>query len=318
MTLHNKNVKFKRLAFILVFCAFFCSARFSAGQDRNIEYGNDTRLATGSNTFANIPTSKKDMPKILVFIAERDESGKYLVHSDSTEISVCESVVKSNLLQDGFILVDPLAESIDNMVFDTNKDNFAVNMGKETGAEIVIMGEVAVKSDETVAGTAMRSFQADIAAKAIRTRDGVVVASTVEHALSVNADDDTGKAEAVKVASEKTAADLKHRIMAGWQEEKNPLVLVSLTIRGIKSCPDFVEFRDALKGMVEGNVYYKSIGAGLVRMDVETQRNAEFFADRLSKEKFRDFSLNAKAVTANSIEMDVVSKEKVYFDSESI
>jgi hypothetical protein len=257
--------------------------------------------------------AQKNMPRIMVLIAEQNvgqERPRY--YWDSVDLSIAETTLQSNLMRDGFTFVDRDAvqrelRTITTRGVDVNNDA-AARLGRKVDAELVIIGKAYAKAAGNVAGTSMKSLQANISARAVRTDTGMVIASATEHAASVHIDDITGGSDAIRKATEKLAENLKTQIIAKWQSEVSSAGLVSLTVRQIKSYADFMKLKDALRNEVRGvkNVYIRKMEAGTAQMDVEYQGTALALADNLAMKKFTGFSLDITAVGQNSLEMTMI------------
>lgn len=257
--------------------------------------------------------ARKGMPRLMVLIAEQNVGQLHpSYYWDSVDLSIAENVFQSNFLQDGFTFVDRAAvqgelQTITRKGSDLN-NNLAAKLGKKVDAELVVIGKAFAKAAGNVAGTSMKSLQANITARAIRTDNGMVIASAAEHAAAVHIDDITGGSEAIKKATEKLAENLKTQIIAKWQSEVSSAGLVSLTVRQIKSYADFMKLKNAMKEEVRGvkNVYIRKMEAGTAQMDVEFQGSALSLADNLAVKKFDGFSLDVTAVGQNTLEMNMV------------
>ncbi len=257
--------------------------------------------------------ARKGMPRLMVLIAEQNVGQLHpSYYWDSVDLSIAENVFQSNFLQDGFTFVDRAAvqgelKTITRRGADLN-NNLAAKLGKKVDAELVVIGKAFAKAAGNVAGTSMKSLQANITARAIRTDNGMVIASAAEHAAAVHIDDITGGSEAIKKATEKLAENLKTQIIAKWQSEVSSAGLVSLTVRQIKSYADFMKLKNAMKEEVRGvkNVYIRKMEAGTAQMDIEFQGSALSLADNLAVKKFEGFSLDVTAVGQNTLEMNMV------------
>jgi hypothetical protein len=257
--------------------------------------------------------AQKNMPRLMVLIAEQNVGqNQPSYYWESVDLSIAENTLQSNLMQDGFTFVDRDAvkgelKTITTRGADVN-DNMAARLGRQVDAELVIIGKAYAKAAGNVAGTAMRSLQANISARAVRTDTGMVIASATEHAAAVHIDDITGGSDAIRKATEKLAENLKTQIIAKWQSEVSSAGLVSLTVRQIKSYADFMKLKDALRNEVRGvkNVYIRKMEAGMAQMDVEYQGTALSLADNLAMKKFTGFSLDITAVGQNSLEMTMI------------
>lgn len=292
-----RKVSFLALIFFIV-CGLWYPFADAAGSGVEIRMVN-----TEDGSFL----TNKEMPRTMVLIAEQNVGQEY---SGYRWGAICESVVRSRFSEKGFTFVD---YSVLESKFDIEEfyefgdlsDEGAVSLGNQGGAELIIVGKALVRCAGNVAGTTMKSFQSSITAKAIRTDDGLVVASASVQEATIHMDDLTGRSEAVEKAAMQLASLLESQIIAKWQREVSSTAVVAMTVRGIKSCSDFVRFIDALKTKVRvvKNVCPRRIEAGAVRLVLDIQGNARSLADELSIQKFGDFSLDITDISQNNIEL---------------
>jgi len=254
--------------------------------------------------------ARKNMPRIMVLMAEQNvgQSHPYY-YWRGTDLSVCENVIHASFLKDGFTFVDrtPLAGKL-KMASDNLSDAEAVRMGEQVDAELVIVGKAFAKYAGNIAGTAMKSLQANVTARAVRVDTGMVIASAGGHGAAVHIDDITGGTNALEKAAGNVAEDLKAQIVAKWQSEVASTTLVSLTVRGLKSYADFIRLKDALKTEVRGvqDIFLRKMEGGTAKMDLQIEGNAMSLADELALAKFEGFSLDITNVSQNSLEASLV------------
>jgi len=254
--------------------------------------------------------ARKNMPRIMVLMAEQNvgQSHPYY-YWKGTDLSVCENVIQSKFLKDGFTFVDrtPLAGRL-KMESGNVSDAEAARLGGQVDAELVIVGKGFAKYAGNIAGTAMKSLQANVTARAVRVDTGVVIASASGHGAAVHIDDITGGTNAFEKAAETVADSLKSQIVAKWQEEVGSTALVSLTVRGLKSYSDFIRLKDSLKTEVRGvqDIFLRKMEGGTAKMDLQIEGSAISLADELAMAKFQGFSLEITNVSQNSLEANLV------------
>lgn len=254
--------------------------------------------------------ARMNMPRIMVLIAEQNVGQSHLSYYwQGADLSVTESVIHEKFLKDGFTFVDrtPLAGKI-RIVKDNISDSEAAGMGRQVDAELVILGKAFAKYASNIAGTAMKSFQANMTAKVVRVDTGMVIASASGHGAAVHIDDITGGTNAFQKAAESVADSLKSQIIAKWQSEVSSTALVSLTVRGLKSYSDFILLKDALKTEARGvhDVFLRKMESGTAKMDLQIEGSALSLADELATAKFQGFSLEITNVSQNSLEANMV------------
>lgn len=249
----------------------------------------------------------KEMPRIMVLIAEQNLGQDYSGYRWGT---ICDGVIRASFSEKGFTFVD---YSIPEGEFDFEKfyqfgdlsDEGAASLGNKGGAELVITGKALVKCTGNVAGTTMKSFQSSLTAKAIRVNDGVVLASASVQEATIHMDDLTGGSEAIEKAAAKLANLLESQIIAKWQKEVDSTALIAMTVRGMKSCSDFVQFIEVLKTEVRGikNVCPRRIESDAVKLDLNIRGSAQSLADELFALKLSGFSLDITNISQENIEL---------------
>lgn len=249
----------------------------------------------------------KEMPRIMVLIAEQNLGQDYSGYRWGT---ICDGVIRASFSEKGFTFVD---YSIPEGEFDFEKfyqfgdlsDEGAASLGNKGGAELVITGKALVKCTGNVAGTTMKSFQSSLTAKAIRVNDGVVLASASVQEATIHMDDLTGGSEAIEKAATKLANLLELQIIAKWQKEVDSTALIAMTVRGMKSCSDFVQFIEVLKTEVRGikNVCPRRIESDAVKLDLNIRGSAQSLADELFTLKLSGFSLDITNISQENIEL---------------
>ncbi len=292
-----KKVTFHAIIFFVV-CGLWYSHAYVAGNGVKIR----TVYAEDGISMAN-----KEIPKVMVLIAEQNFGQDYSGYRWGT---ICDEVIRTSFSQKGFTFID---YSIPEGEFDLERfyqfgdlnDEIAVSLGTQGGAELIIVGKVLVKCTGNVAGTTMKSFQSNITAKAIRINDGDVVASASVQETAIHMDDLTGGSEAIEKAATKLANLLESQIIAKWQEEVGSTATIFMTVRGMESCSDFVQFIEALKTEVRGikNVYPRRIESDAVKLSLDVRGNAQYLADELSAQKLSRFSLDITNISPENIEL---------------
>jgi hypothetical protein len=265
--------------------------------------------------------AQKGMPRVMFFLAEQNigQSQPQFWWSGgvpvSAELAVAENTIAEEMKSRGFILVDRSAASQNIQLEPTLQkadltDQAAVTLGSQNEAEIVIVGKALARYTKNVMGTGMKSYQANISLRAIRTDTGEIIASSIRTGAAVHTDDVSGGTAALQRVGLQAANDLINQIVAKWQQEVSRSNIVKVTVEGIKAYSDFVAFRKILSNRIRGvkNVYLRGIDAGEARMDVEIKGNAQTLADELLLKSFDNFSINIFSVSQNAIQLRLVPK----------
>ncbi len=264
--------------------------------------------------------AQKGMPRVMFFLAEQNigqpqpqfwwGGGPF-----SADLAVAENTIAEEMKSRGFILIDRSAAAQNIQLEPALReadltDQAAVTLGSQNNAEIVIVGKALARYTKNVMGTGMKSYQANISLRAIRTDTGEIIASSIRTGATVHTDDVSGGTAALQRVGSQAANDLISQIVAKWQQEVSRSNIVKVTVEGIKAYSDFVAFRKVLSNRIRGvkNVYLRGIDAGEARMDVEIKGNAQTLADELLLKSFNSFSINIFSVSQNAIKLRLVPK----------
>jgi GrpB-like predicted nucleotidyltransferase (UPF0157 family) len=187
-------------------------------------------------------------------------------------------------------------------------DDTAVELGKELGADLVIVGEAVARYSGNVSDKNVKSIQAGVSARAIATESGMAIASSQGTGAAVHSDGTVGGTEALILSASVVARDLARQIVVTWHKEARQPVLVELIVKGIREYADFVRFRTHLRNDVRGvrNVYLRSIRAGEAMMDVDVMGNAKMLADELMLQRFENLAVNIFEVSEKGVKLELI------------
>ncbi len=264
----------------------------------------------------------KGMPAIIIFLSEQnidDFSPKYWwgQASFSRDLSVVENAIAEYMREKGFVIVNRSAVACDiqlgleHMNSDLS-DSAAVKLGKEFGADVVIVGEGVARYGDNVSNINTKSIQARVSARAIRTDTRMLVASSQANKGVMRGSGRAGGTEALILSASAVAQDLAKQIVAKFREDPKQAVLVELVVKGIREYADFVRFRKRLKNDIRGvrNVYLRSISADVAKMDVDVMGNAKTLADDLVLQPFEDLLINIIEASEEGVKLELISRSK--------
>jgi hypothetical protein len=159
-------------------------------------------------------------------------------------------------------------------------------------------------------GGSLKSAQADLTARAVRTDNGQVLASVSTHGSAVHVSEVTAGNEALKKASTEAADQLITKILAQYSKEVGGSRSISITISGFTTKAQFVKFKDVLKNQVRGikNLHERSYQNGVAKVSVDSKNSAQILSDELAIKDFGTFSVDITGSTANSLELRVMPK----------
>ena len=260
----------------------------------------------------------KGMPTIMFFLSEQnigEPSPRYWWGQSplGTHLSVTEKALSEYMREKGFIIVDRAALGRDiqpgsEYMGPKVSDDAAVELGKELGADLVLVGKAVARYSGNALDENMKSIQARVSTRAIRTDSGMVIASSEGTGAAVHSDDRVGGTEALILSASVVARDLVRQIIAKWRKDARQPVLVELVVKGIREYADFVRFRTHLRDDVRSvrNVYLRSIRAGEAKMDVDVMGNARILADELMLQRFENLAVNIFEVSEKGVKLELM------------
>jgi len=255
-------------------------------------------------------------PRVMFLIAEQN-IGKQIYHywwayhrGEQADLTITENMVMDRFREKGFDIVDHQAQSKNIQVASAYRvaelnDRAAISLGKQADAEVVIVGKALAKSVGPVAGTAMKSAQANISLRAIQIDNGMVLSSGAEHSAAVHIDEVTGGVEALKKASAKISDKLMDDIIKNFQKRVGATTLVQITVNGLSGHDDLRKFKSILQGQVRGveGIYERSFSGNVAKLDVDIKGSAQSLADEISRKSFKEFGIKVMSSTWNTIEI---------------
>jgi hypothetical protein len=259
-------------------------------------------------------------PRTMALIAEQNvgsgmRSWWTEPRGQETEIGVVENVFMDKFTEKGFEFVDHQAAAREIKVTPAYRtpDLSTVQakaLANQADAEVVIVGKALAKYYGDVGG-GMKSVQADISARAVRTDTGQVLASVTTHAAAVHITETTAGVEALRKAANQAAEEMLAKILAVYSRETGSTRPVTIIITGLSKA-QFAKFKDVLLNQVRGikNLYERSFSGATAKIQVDSKSSAQILSDELSLKDFGTFSVEVVSSTANSLELKVVPKLK--------
>jgi hypothetical protein len=252
------------------------------------------------------------MPKVLVMVEEK------AIGSIST--SEVESMAVKLLGDNGIETVDQnmVQNNLDRIqkVFRGAGDNrAAAAIGREFGADVILMGEAIAKPNAAKIGDSnLRSYNAAATFRAVRTDNSVNLASASETATVVALDDITGSSKVLRKAAEQALAALIPQMIARWEKpgavglKPGEKVAVTLTVGGMDQIWKLRETRMRLKGMKGkvASVAQKSYAQGVAVFNVESLLPCEELAEELVMDPPTDLKVQVVEIRETTLNLRVV------------
>jgi hypothetical protein len=260
-------------------------------------------------------------PRIMILVAEQQigrDSFNYWWgpgRGAQANLNVAENTIMDRFREKGFDIVDPQAQAGSIkvppalQVVDLSNQN-AITLGKQVDAEIVIIGKALARSVGSIAGTSMKSIQANISMRAIQIDNARVLSSGNENAAAVHIDEVTGGAEAIKKASVKISDKMMDDILKNFQNRVGATTTVSLVVFGLAGADDIRKFKNSVLGQVRGveGIHERSFSENMVKIDVDVRGSAQSISQDMSRKTFPDFAVKVIRSTWNTLEIQVSPK----------
>ena len=257
-------------------------------------------------------------PRTMIMIAEQNIGHEWYAwwwgyHGQQTDIGVVENTFIDVFTQKGFEFIDHDAAEKNIKVTaaykiqDLTADQ-ARTLGNQADAEVVIVGKAVSKLYGDIGG-GMKSVQADLSARAIRTDTGQILASATTHGAAVHITDETAGIEALKKAAKAAADQMADKILAVYSREAGGTKSVNITVTGLNKT-QFVKFKDVLRNQVRGikDLHERSFSGNTAKISVDAKGSAQSISDELLLKDFGTFAVEVVGSTANSLELRVTPK----------
>lgn len=260
-------------------------------------------------------------PRVMILVAEQNIGRQHYQYwwgyhgGAQADLTITENTILDLFRAKGFDCVDHQAQSKNikvapaYRVADLN-NQAAVTLGKQADAEVVIVGKALARSIGSVAGTAMKSVQANVSLRAVQTDNGVILSSGSEHAAAVHIDDVTGGVDALKKASAKITEKMMDDIIKNFQKRFGATTLVQVTINGLSGPEDLHKFKNMLQGQVRGveGIYERSFAGNVARIEIDLKGSAQTFSAEIGRKNFKEFAVKVLSTTWNTVEISVTPK----------
>jgi hypothetical protein len=261
--------------------------------------------------------SQMHKPRTMIMIAEqnvgRDVNAWWLGTQGEADMSVVENAFMDKFTEKGFEFIDHQVASKEIRVTAPYKvadlsAAQAKTLGSQADAEVVIIGKALAKVYGDIGG-GMKSVQADLSVKAVRTDTGQVIATAATHGAAVHITEISAGTEALKKAANQAADDMITKILAVYSKEVGGTRPVAITITGLTK-NQFVKFKDVLRNQVRGikDLHERSFSGAMARISVDSKSGAQALSDELVLKDFGTFAVEVVGSTANSLELRVAPK----------
>jgi hypothetical protein len=183
----------------------------------------------------------------------------------------------------------------------------AATVGLQYGAEVIVVGEAVAKpSARRIAESNLRTYQAVVTLRAVRTDTSETIASASESESVIGLDDAVGGSQALRGAALRSLDALLPQILDAWARSGGARgSRLTLTIGGVDQMWKLKALRDSLRGRpgAVAGVVQRSYTAGSAVFEVETRMPVEALAEALVLEPPEGLRLQVLDTGAGRIEL---------------
>lgn len=256
--------------------------------------------------FFSAMVSAESLPRVMVLVNEKN-IGTY-------SVSEAERSITQALLDKGVEVVD--ADMVKSSV---NRDKLvhattggpaaAAAMGLKFGAEVVVVGEVLAKgSAQKVKNSDMRSYNATVSLKAVRTGTASVLTTTMKSLARMHVDDVAGGTIAIRDATQQALDEFIPAMFDHYASVSGSGKSVRLLVSNINQIWQLAAIKDLLRAQ-EGvtDVVQRSYVTGVAEFDVHWGDSADVLAEELTLAKPQSFRLKVLGISQNKLDVQLVS-----------
>jgi hypothetical protein len=259
---------------------------------------------------ADVPASFAGTPRVMVMIDEKN-LGAYTT-------AEAEKVITQHLLAQGVNIVDAemVRTSIDRdkvLQGMTSGPRAAASLGLQFGAEVIIVGKAVAKgSAEQIQNSTLRSYQAQVSLRAVRTDTAEILGFESGSGAKVHVDDVVGGSKAIMAATEPLIAALLPKILAAWS---GPGASASRKIQLVIGNVTQIWQVSAIKNLLRKNirrvegVVQRNFVSGTAVFEVTYGGDSQVLAEALTMAKPGYFRLKVVGVSPGKLDMKLVDTD---------
>ncbi len=269
---------------------------------------------------AGISLGKDTMPKVLFLIAEQNPEEELPIYWWGEDVifvlPACENVIANLMEERGFPIVHHSGRlkgsDMEPVIYGADLSNEeALNIGRLLKADVVIVGKSTAQKTTNTMGDNIRTFKGTVALRAIRTDTYEEIASIVQTAVSVNANEIEGGRDAISRAAYMAGEALAAQINLQWHRDITVKEgQIELIITGTSNLSNFVKFRRGIektKGFQE--LLTKEIRLNEATLIVGFNGTSNILADALMLNTFEVFSINIYEISENQLKIELISEK---------
>jgi hypothetical protein len=261
-------------------------------------------------------------PKVMVMV---DEKALGSVSTSEIETMAVKKLADKGVETVDQSMVQANLERIQKALRGAGDNRAAAVMGREFGADVMLIGEAVSKPNAARIGDSnLRSYMASASFRAVRVDNAVNIASSSETATAIAMDDITGSSKALKAVGEKALDKIIPELVSKWENpdgkgsanEKRSTI--EITVGGMDQIWKLKEMRTRLKGMKKEieSVYQKSYAQGVAIFKVKSFLPAEELAEALVMNPPDDLKVQVVEIRPTVLNVRVVNAPSPQDDEE--
>ncbi len=195
----------------------------------------------------------------------------------------------------------------------------AAVLGAHFGADVVLVGEAVAKpSARRIGDTNLRSYQAVVTLRAVRTDNAAVIAADSKDATQIGIEDAAGSAAALRAAAESVLDDILPQMLAGWAQSTDASETggfghqIELVVGGVDQVWKLREIRQTLRGREKdlANVIQRGYAAGVAEFSISSALPPEELAETIVLEPPEGLQIQVLGIEAGRIQLRAVERTR--------
>lgn len=189
-------------------------------------------------------------------------------------------------------------------------DAEAVDLARQQGADMVVVGESVTDIAANTMGNELKSFTATVDLRALQASDGVQVGALRRSAVKASADWTSGSAAAQEQAGVLGADGLASAMIHTWQRGASSRERLIIDVEGIGGqVAAFVKFRGQLQEIPGVKaMQIEEMTPDTARLSAQYQGSSRSLAEALMERDYQGFGINIYAVDAAGMKVQLVAE----------
>jgi hypothetical protein len=186
----------------------------------------------------------------------------------------------------------------------------AVNLARQQGADMVVVGEAVTDIAANTMGNELKSYTATVDLRALQASNGTQVGALRRSAVKASADWATGSAAAQEQAGTLGADGLASAMIQVWRQGASTRERLTIDVEGIGGqVAAFVKFRGQLQEIpgVKG-MQIEEMTPDTARLSAQYQGSSRSLAEALMERRYQGFGINIYAVDAAGMKVQLVAE----------